>query len=97
VRFGVMMMMTTAMTMMVMMMTMTVMMMTMMMTTMMMLMMMMVMMVMILYFCRTRNMYNKNVGFSLYLLSAGKHPVPLISKYGYLPNRKMETNKERIQ
>jgi len=60
-------------------------------------MMMMMMMMMIFYFCRTRNMYNRNVGFSLYLLSAGKHPVPLISKYGYLPYRKMETNKEWIQ
>ena len=48
-------------------------------------------------FCRTRNMYNRNVGFSFYLLSTGKHPVLLISKYGDSPCRKMKTNKEWIQ
>jgi hypothetical protein len=60
-------------------------------------MMMMMIMMMISYFCRTRNMYNRNVGFSFYLLSAGKHPVPLNSKYGDSPYRKMKTNKEWIQ
>ena len=51
------------------------------------------MMMMISYFCRTRSMYNRNVGFSFYLLSAGKHPAPLISKYGDSPYRKIKTNK----
>lgn len=44
--------------------------------------MMMMVMMMISYFCRTRNMRNRNVGFSFYLLFAGKHPVTLIFMYG---------------